>query len=979
MGELRDETDADRAIPALAGRDDALAKVLGGVDRSPALVLVEGEPGIGKTRLLEEVLRSESVTNRRAMLVTCPPLREPFPLGPVVDGVRRLRERVREVEPLPLGLSRLCGALQPLFPEWADELPPELEELDDPRETRHRLLRALTELVERLSVEVLVVEDAHWADSATLEWLLTMSSVADHVMSIVVTYRPTDVPTDSLLRRLTARTPTGMTGVRVELEPLNVPETRQLIGSMFGSDAVSEEFAAFVHERTDGVPLAVEESIRLLRDRHDIVRHDGRWSRRLLDELEVPPTVRDSVLERVARLPAEAQRLLEAAAVLAEPADENLLTTVAGLEGPRQRHVLAVALTSGVLREVGPGRYGFRHVLDCRAVELATPASERRRLHRRAGEALQAATHPPVVRLNRHFRAAGDAVLWCQYAERTADLAMRSSDDRTAVTVLLEVLAAVDVPGDQRARLARKLGEAAAHGLAALGDLGERTTVALRDALAVDDLPDDARGELRLLLGRFLMQLGEFDAAYTEIEASLPDLADQPALAARAMLFLAVPLSPAWPASRHVEWLGRATPLLPRIEPAWERTSCLADRAMILLLLGEEAGWQAAEQLPATASTRAELQEIARGMLNVGQYAIAWGRFVDARRYLANAADAATTSGFQRLMAAVHVARALLDWYSGQWEGLSARVTEVAETDDARLLTRTEARLLQNLVDLAHGEDRDGVERRLSDVLDDISRRGFVEPGTALPAAALGRIYVANGQLEKALEATGPIVDTIARKGVWLWATDVAPVSCHALVGVGDQSRAEQLTRDFATGLGDLAAPAPQAALATCHAILAAGRGDPGRATTLFAAAAAAWAAIPRPYDELIALEQQGRSALSAGERDTGVKVLTDVEPRLRELGARWDANRVAHALRQEGVEVSRVWRRGPRGYGDQLSPREREVLVLVAQGLTNREAGEVLFLSPRTVGRHLGTAMRKLGVSSRTAAAMAATEAGLI
>jgi DNA-binding NarL/FixJ family response regulator len=96
-------------------------------------------------------------------------------------------------------------------------------------------------------------------------------------------------------------------------------------------------------------------------------------------------------------------------------------------------------------------------------------------------------------------------------------------------------------------------------------------------------------------------------------------------------------------------------------------------------------------------------------------------------------------------------------------------------------------------------------------------------------------------------------------------------------------------------------------------------------------------------------------------------------------LGACWDADRVAHLLRQHGVEVPRPWRSGPRGYGDRLSPRELEVLALVARGLTNREVAKMVFLSPRTVGHHLSRAMRKLGVTTRTAAVVAAADAGLI
>jgi DNA-binding NarL/FixJ family response regulator len=107
--------------------------------------------------------------------------------------------------------------------------------------------------------------------------------------------------------------------------------------------------------------------------------------------------------------------------------------------------------------------------------------------------------------------------------------------------------------------------------------------------------------------------------------------------------------------------------------------------------------------------------------------------------------------------------------------------------------------------------------------------------------------------------------------------------------------------------------------------------------------------------------------------------VLTDVQARLARLGARWDADRVAQVLRREGVDAPRPWRRGRRGYGERLSPREVEVLALVARGMTNRQVGQALFLSPKTVDRHLGRAMRKLGVTTRTAAAVAASEAGAL
>lgn len=959
------------ATSAIVGRQGELASVRSALEHGPALVLVEGEPGIGKTRLLREILaaRQDSVV----LVAACPPLREPFPLGPVVDGLRRLREQVGDVELSPLG-----GALRSLFPEWGAGLPPALEPLGDPKETRHRLFRALTELIERLNVEILVVEDAHWADTATLEWLLTLTSVADHGISIVTTFRPTDVPEDSLLLRLRSRLPSGMDRLRVELQPLDVEQTRELVGSMFGTHDVSEKFTAFLHNRADGIPLAIEESVRLLWDRHDIERHDGRWTWRLLEELEVPPTVRDSVLERVARLPAESRQVLEAAAVLAAPAGETLLAEVAGLDEDGGRVGVAAALVSGLLQEASPGQFGFRHVLDAMAVGDAIPVSQRRRLHSTAGEVLRRAAHPPVVRLARHTREAGDAEAWCRYGEASADLARESGDDRTAIATLLDLLTAMEHPVGRRARLVRKLGQTTVGGAAPLDELAPRVVATLRSVLAGEDLRSVERGEIRVMLGKLHSQLGEYDAAREEIEAALADLEGRPAVAARQMLYLAMPHTRDWPVARHLMWIERATELLPQVESRDERLSFAVDRANALLSLGEEAGWRAAAQLPRSASAQAGQRQLARGQLNIGYLAVIWGRYDDARRRLTEAIELGKALGFERLVPVAVGSVALLDWYTGRWGGLSETLGTLVEAEDTQPLSRMEARRVQGLLGLAAG-DRAMAEDCLRGVAEEYARLGVAYPVTVFAPAALARLRLADGAASEACELTGPEMAMVSRKGVWLWATDIAPVHVDALVGVGELDRAGEQVEQFATWLAGRQAPAPAAAVATCRAILAEATREPAAAAAVFGEAAEAWAGLPRPYDELLALERRGGCLLAAGEQDKGLAELTGAEQRLRQLGAKRDADRVARLLRQHGVEVSRAWKRGPRGYGEQLSPREREVLALVARGMTNREAGQVLFLSPKTVGVHLSAAMRKLGVSSRTAAAMAAAEAGLL
>lgn len=951
------------SAPAFVGREAEAAAVTRALADPPARVLIEGEAGIGKSRLVHECLHLPSLDRQRTLDATCPPLPDPYPLGPVVDGLHRLGPRVAGLQLSPLG-----GALRPLFPEWADDLPPAPEPLEDPRATRHRLLRAVIELVERLEVEVLLIEDAQWADTTTLELLLMLYDSPD--LSIVVTYRPTELPSGSLLARFAARSSTRFGHVRVALEALTVQDTRDVVASMLTTEQVSSEFASFLHERTAGVPLAVEESVSLLWDRGDIVRSGGEWTRRSVDRLQVPPTVRDSVLERVQRLDPTAQQLLAAAAVFADPVDQATLRQVARLDEAAARQGLAGALRSGLLRETAPGRHMLRHPLAARAVADALPVSERRRLHRRAAEALEQLGVAPAARLSWHYREAGEVAAWRHHAEAAAEAALASGDDRAAVLLLQQLVSNALHEPDVAVRLARRLGEAAAWGAAALGTLGTEVANTLVEVLA-GDTPVEARGEIRLLLGRLLLQLGEFERAAEQIEVAVAEVDGRSALATRAMVSLAFPRGHAWPAARHLEWLARATRLFPQA-PADQRVGLAVDRASALLLLGEEAGWRAAAELDidVDVATPFERRQIARGLMNVGHMAIAWGRHDEARRRLDAAIALMEATDYRRLLNSARLTRLHLDWHIGAWTGLAGRVTELADTDDTLPEARLEARLILGLIALVQ-RDRAEAEQQLAAVLDEATRRGLVDAQME-PAAALGRLRLAENAPEEALEVTGPGIATLTKMDVWLWATDIVSVHVDAMARAERVDEAGDLVARFRAGLDGRRAPAPAAGLEMSEAILAEARGDRAQAADGFARAAATWSALPRPYDELLALERRGTCLLAGGADDQGLQLLTSVQRRMQELGALWDADRVARRLRQHGVDVARVWRGGRRGYGDQLSPREREVSQLVAQGLTNRQVAAALFLSPRTIDRHLSSAMRKLGVSSRTALAVA-------
>jgi len=950
--------------PQLVGRGPELAALGAVLASPPAVALIQGEAGIGKSRLLQEFLASPAGKRHRALVAPCPPFRQPHTLGPVADALRQAIDDVAG-----LRLSALAGALRPLFPEWGAVLPAAPEPAEDASAARHRVFRALAELLGLLQVGQLAVEDGQWADEATLEFLLYLASGQPQQVSLVVTYRPEDVPAGSLLPRL-ARHAAGASGLRLALGPLDVTGTAGLMSSMLAGQHVSAEFAAFVHERTDGVPLAVEESVRLMGERDDLTRRGGAWVRRHLADIDVPPTVRDAVLERAGRFGPAAQAVLRAAAILAEPASDATLAAVSGLPPGRARAGLAVALGCGLLAEDRRGLLSFRHMLAARAVAEAVPVRERLAMHLRAGQALEGATAPPLARLARHFREAGDTGKWCGYAEQAADSALASGDEATAAALLHDLVVSAGLPAGEVARLIRKT---------PFGSFtwdAQDLVRALRSALDAGRLAPGEEADLRFQLGRVLMVLDEFDAGRAELERAIPHLAHDPVASARAMIILGWPRGTTWTVSAHRRWLRRAGEVTAPSIAAADRMRLSVDRATGLLLLGEEAGWAEAAQIPGDAPTPQERHEITRGYVNTGEMAMMWGRYADASRRLERAFDLAERHQYPRYRDGILANKAHLDWFTGAWDGLAEKVAALAGDEDTRTVSRLETVLLTGLLHAAMGAGAQADEC-LQLVLDGTLRRGVVD-GSMEPAAGLARLRLADGRVEEALKVTDQPIGIVAGKGIWVWATDVAPARVSALTLAGRTEDAAELVAAFARGLRGRDAPAPKAALVLCRAILAEARGESGRAAPLFARAAAGWQALPRPYDALLTRERQARCLLRGGRPQAGVALLHQVFQGLSGLGARGDALRVMHTLRAYGAEVKRPWSGRP-GYGDQLSPRELDVARLLVAGRTNRDIAQELFLSPKTVARHVESAMRKLAVASRTALAVRMVETGIV
>jgi DNA-binding CsgD family transcriptional regulator len=924
--------------PVLVGRELELAQLLEAATNPPSIVLVEGEAGVGKTRLVAELLAHHDLRAHRRFVGHCHQLSEPFPLGPVVEALR-------EARPNPRTLNPVAGALRPLLPELADSLPEAPEPLGDPRADRHRVLRAVRELLAALGPTVLALEDLQWADQTTSELLRFLTPQLPNGLTLVCTYRREDLATEL---------PIGGAPVQLNLNSLDREQVRNLVGTILELEDVSEEFADYLFERSGGLPFAVEEVLRLLEDRRDLVRRSGIWVRRELEEIEVPRALRNAISERLQRLSPEAQRVAHAAAVLGGPANEQIVIQTASLADDGADAALAEALASTLLQEVRDAVYDFRHTLARQAVAEAISPPVRRRLHLRAARALEATEPKPLARLAYHYKEAGKTKDWIRYAEAAADRAVSLQDDARAYELLKDAVRVSGLSPSTRGRLAVKLATRARQ------CLEHDEAIAIVRRLLDQTMPVELRGELRIGFGHLLHQAGETATGYAEVANALDDLGDKPDLAARAMGFLGRPWATEGRIVEHLEWMDQAERTAARSEESPIKTTIAIDRAVTFLSVGDPRSWMAIEAIPGLGASGEEAKVAAAARSNLASAAIKSGHYRRAAEFIEGGLSLSTRIGYVQATTALTVNKLELDWITGAWVGLEERARSFAEAMEDWPQFRAHGQIVLGLVLLVRGEIRPALGL-LQPLAADF--HGML-PALTWLAGGLARIRLAQAKPESAIEAATLALDPIGRKEAWVWAADVLPVMVEALLAVARGHDAADLTHRFDQGIRGREAPAAAAALTVCQGLLAEADADPRDAVSSYLAAELAWQALPRPYEAARAREAAGRCLLNV-DAERGRELLDGAIDAFRGLGATWDGARARRTLREYGVIVHH--RRGRRGYGSELSPREKQVARLAHEGMSNREIAIALFLSPKTVETHLGSAMRKLGVTSRT------------
>ena len=368
------------------------------VDGRGRLVLVMGEAGIGKTALVREFCHRQR-PQRRVLWGACDGLRTPRPFAPFVD----------------------------IAATASDGLGGTIARGDHPG----RCFAALIDELAAAPPAILVIEDLHWADEATLDVMTMLGHRAESVSALVIaTYRDDELAADHPLRWVLGELRIGHGVRRVALSPLSLEAVEALAAGAGGAD---------MYRVTGGNPFFVTEVLATAAER-------------------VPPTVRDAVLARAGRLSSPARRLLEATAVVPGRIELWLLEAVA----PELAERLEECVASGML-VAGRGDVGFRHELARVAVEESVPPDRRVALHRAVVAALEArqGESTDCARLADHAEAAGDRAAVLRWAPRAADEAARGGAHREAAAQYARALRFADTSAlDRRAELlARRVDE----------------------------------------------------------------------------------------------------------------------------------------------------------------------------------------------------------------------------------------------------------------------------------------------------------------------------------------------------------------------------------------------------------------------------------------------------------------------------------------------------------------------------------------
>ena len=913
----------------LMGRDADLAALEEALDYAAqgtgSVVLVSGGAGMGKTRLaLEFVCRARS-GGAVALWGACSEFDLSLPFLPFNEAIGTYLATA-DVAQLRQQIGPLADAVTKIVPQLSSGSP----ESDDLSEAgaRLRLFEGVVAVLRAVATSaqsggVLVVDDIQWADASTRELLdFVARRLRQLPLLLVMTYRRVEVGSSHPLHvALDGWRRAGLAST-LALRPLTAAEVGRLVCARLGVDRVSHGLVDLMVKRTEGVPFAVEEVLEGAIGSGHIYERDGVWLSKPLSRFDLPESLSAGILQRLDRLDPDHRYVVIAAAILGRKFDPRLLQELTGLPA----HVVSAALAAAAkaqFLESDPEdrtRLRFHHALHHEAICGAAPVWDAIDLHSRVADVISRTVPPaPAIERSRHLLAAGRTAEAAPLCAEAANTAAQAGAFAEAAALYEHALAGISDPAE-RGRLLFERGRM----LVACGS-PEAAITPLKEGVALaGDGPHAAAPKYLVTLGGAYWLVGDHRASFEAYERARELLESIPSSPDLALVYarLAMWHSSDFDCGAGLDMADRALALADHFDAEHARVPALIYRGAALCELGRrDEGLAVIDRGTAEAVRLMLPEDIGSGiMISAALRAFAMrAQELPPLAGFLRAADLGPASEVFALFVEALAGRFLGD--VAQTEVVALAMVESAESLGAGLVAflgrefLAWARLEQGRLDDAEA------------LMEDLTLREgmwhrFWGPSRILLARARGDLDRAAAEAKLLLARVPTVVGDPFVTGI------VAPV----LLAVGAEEEAD---RCVAAALG----PDRHAMAVGAAADLAAHRGDTATAAAL--------------YRE--ALE----GASSAGYR----LYATEYEKRLAGLATEPPA---AAAPAPEPDRPSR------------LSPREQQLLTLLANGMTDQQIAQNLCVSVRTVHSHLDRIRDKTGRRRRPELMLLAMELGL-
>ncbi|MDF5751907.1 helix-turn-helix transcriptional regulator [Spongiactinospora sp. TRM90649] len=953
--------------PVFVGREAELGVLTEAFDEArkgaASVVLLGGEAGVGKTRLVGRFTEHAIDEGAHVLSGGCVELSaEGLAYAPFTAALRQL---VREMGAAPVSALLPDGAgrdLARLLPEFGEPSG------DTETETaRARLFEQILALLERLAERrpiVLTIEDVHWADRSSRDLIAFLSrNLGTAPVLMILTFRSDELHRQHPLRPVLAELGRVEGVLRMEIPRLTHDEVAAQMAGILGGPAEYHTVLS-VFQRSEGIPLFVEA----------LVEAGG--------DSSLPESLHDLITGSVENLPDETQRVLRMAAAGGTRIGHALLAAVSGLADAELEDAIRPAVAANVIQVADGRAYVFRHALIREAVHDELLPGEHTRMHARFAEEIERhrTLVPPgraAIEIAHHWYSARDD----SRALNSAWLAARKAAHAFAYTEQMQLLERVLTLWDKVPDAAERIGADHTHvlelasGAALSSGEHERGMKFVKAALSeLDEQAEPERvSELIVLLAQIQKERRKPGALENlrRAERLVPDPG-----AARAAVLTKL--------GSYLLFSGAIAEGTALTSEALRIARSVGDESLVAdLLMNMAIGHSIDGRLEETIATNNRAMAIGRRLGHGRLILRAMGNNIDAMNNLGRSEEAVALAveaerlarkygryRVQGLFMTLNRAEALDSL--GRWDE-AIEVIESALTRDPVLQTRHHLLRARGDIAAARGE-ADVLESVLAELdaftgpIDDAAQE---TTGNTRLLMAYHRL---RGEPGKALDSAERILrdDRLSSKALmgWRLLADICTVCDSYTHEAFDESQSERARVVRALADGIRAGMHVDGPVGDAYRMMCERAHDE---------AAAAWARLGRCYPQARALVMAAKEASVAGDREAAAVRLRDAHPLAVSLGAHPLIESIEVLSRRVGVSLDGGAPLADTTGADLLTPREVEVLRLVAQGRSNRDIAAELFISAKTVSVHVSNILAKLGVSSRTEATAAAHRRSLL